>query len=272
MAQKWHRLTNLQWGSAWWPLSSVLSQLMTMVGLWPDLVIRALKVPTSIHVGWVTSCRLLSSRTLLALRGSCAGSALAVQVLCPPPVHCMRGSAACKESHCCSWSPILSPLRTNKKHILKPRLSGCYCVFWFGFTLKQEMTSPGKLLWPLWGERNHEPCFCETFVLQGQRNLANVVSALFKTLSSINWKFQNSFCPTSPALYCSLPSLQVRAEYICINFAEFTVKGHRELCAVNLGSSPCPDVSQAISSVLNNRSQDQSDHTLENFLFIFSSC
>lgn len=122
------------------------------------------------------------------------------------------------------------------------------------------------------GESKYEPCFCKTFALQGQRNLANVDSALFKTLSSVNRKFQKSFCPTSPVLYCSLCSLQVCAEYICINVAEFTVKRHSELCAVNLGSSPCPDVSQAISLLLNNRSQDQSGHTLENFLFIFSSC
>lgn len=39
---------------------------------------------------------------------------------------------------------------------------------------------------------------------------------------------------------------------------------------VNLSSSPCPDVSPAISLWLNNRSQDQSNHTLEDFLFIFS--
>lgn len=44
-------------------------------GLWPDPVIRALKVPPPIHVSEVTSCWLLSSWTLLALGGSCAGSA-----------------------------------------------------------------------------------------------------------------------------------------------------------------------------------------------------
>lgn len=38
-------------------------------GLWPDPVIRALKVPPPIHVGEVTSCWLLSSWTLLALGG-----------------------------------------------------------------------------------------------------------------------------------------------------------------------------------------------------------
>lgn len=93
-------------------------------------------------------------------------------------------------------------------------------------------------------------------------------------LSSINWKFRKSFCATSTVLYCLFSSPERLAEDICIGFAELTVRGHSELSAecVNLSSSPCPDVSPAISLWLNNRSQDQSNYTLEDFLFIFSLC